>query len=102
MAPCSQHMGLSGMISNSASRLAYSGQSPTGSLEHERDLQVNPEVNDLVVLKLHLLVLDPGALDVLDGLAGPPDPIPDRVVEAVRGFGADLDDLGNGHEVLLL
>jgi hypothetical protein len=73
----------------------------SGLLEHERHLEVDPVVDDVAVLHFHLLALDPGAFDVLDGLGSLPDPCLDRGLEALRGFSADFDDLGDGHGFLL-
>src|SRR6186997_838248 len=87
--------------SGKRARLPPSGGRAARSIDHEGDLEVDPVVDDLVVLDFNLLVADPGALDVLDGLAGALDPFPDCSFEALGRFGADFDDLGNGHGVPL-
>src|SRR5215471_1581850 len=58
---------------------------PTLFLEDERHLHVHAILDDLSTVDLQLLLLDPDALDVLQGLAGAGDPDVDGVLEALRG-----------------
>ena len=55
-------------------------------VEHEADLEVDPVLGDLAVVHGHLLLLHPGAADVVNGLACLRDSGVDCVLEAfVRG-----------------
>ena len=73
-------------------------QRPPGSVfEDVGDLQVHQVVLDLAALELDPLVLDPGGGDVAQGLGGPLEALPDRVLEALgRGRGY-LGNGGDGH-----
>jgi|GEM_PF-2680342 len=68
--------------------------------EDERHLHVHPELRDLPALDLHLLLLDPGALDVLQSHFRARDPDAKGVFEALRGRGRDLRDFCDCHSLL--
>ena len=56
---------------------------PDSIVQDERDLHVDLILRDLVVLDRDPHLLDPGALDVPQGLGGPLDALLDGVLEAL-------------------
>src|ERR1700693_3663945 len=72
----------------------------TSVFEDERHLHVHPILRDLSALDLHFLLLDPGALDVLQSLVRARDPDAKGVFEALRARGRDLRDLCDCHSLL--
>src|SRR5690606_35135673 len=73
------------------------GATGPGSVEPERHLHVHAVERHGVVAHDDLLLLDPGALDVVHCLARLGDAGLHGVVEPGRRIGADLDGLGYGH-----
>lgn len=51
------------------------------SLDHERDVHVDVVPDDFPILDHDLLLLDPRTLDVVDGLTGLGDTVPDCLLE---------------------
>src|SRR5688572_27808137 len=73
------------------------GRSPA-SVDDEADAQVHPPLGDGAVrAALDLGLVDPGALDVLDGLGALAQARLDCVFDAFAGRRIELDDLGDGH-----
>src|SRR6056297_1334012 len=70
--------------------LSVTGRVRLFIIHKEADLHGHPVLGDLVVLHDDLLLLDPGRLDVVDGLARPGDAVVDRVFEALFRIGHDL------------
>src|SRR5690606_39128642 len=83
-------------------RLPFSNRSRSLVVQHERDLHVHAPLGDFVVFDFGVLLVDPYALNVLDGLRGTLEAFLYRVFEALRRRGRELDDLCNGHGGLLL
>src|SRR3954469_4259537 len=71
---------------------------PGSLVQDERDLHVDLILRDLVVLDRDPHLLDPGALDVPQGPGGPLDALLNGVLEALARRGAQLGDLGDGHD----
>jgi len=76
-------------------------RSPGLPLEDERYLEVHAVAADLAALDGDLLLLDPRASDVLQGLIGPGDSEGDCIFEALAGLGRDLGDSRDAHGLLL-
>src|SRR5438477_5506403 len=76
---------------------AGSQPAPRLILEDEGDLHVHPVLRDLPAFDPQLLLLDPGALHVLEGLVRSLDADPGGILEAFRGRGGDLGDACDGH-----
>jgi predicted AlkP superfamily pyrophosphatase or phosphodiesterase len=71
-------------------------------VEHEGHFQGDAEFLDLaVVAAFDLLALDPGALDVLQGLVGAGDAVFDGIFETAAGGCDDFRYTCNGHKRLL-
>src|SRR5829696_7841308 len=71
---------------------------PSGSIvEDEGNLHIHLVFGDLIVVDRDAHLLDPGALDVAQGLGGAVDPLMDGILEALVGRGTQLSDLGDGH-----
>jgi hypothetical protein len=51
--------------------------------------------NLTVLIDDHILILDPGGFDVLQGLGGTLDALLEGIVEALGGSGFDLGDSGD-------
>src|SRR4029079_8191376 len=72
----------------------------TGSIEDEIDAHVDAPLGDLArCVGLHLDVVDPGTLDVVDRLRGALQTVADRVLDALRRRRTDFDDLGDAHDL---
>src|SRR6185437_7286426 len=68
------------------------------SIDFEVDAHVHPPFfHAAVLVGGNLDVVDPGALDVLDGLAGLLQPVPHRIFDPLGGRCTQFDDLGDGH-----
>src|SRR5688572_33495142 len=70
---------------------------PTSILEDECHLHVHAILGDLPLLDLRLLLLDPGALDVSQGLVSTLYPNANGVIEALGGCRPDLGDFCDCH-----
>src|SRR5688572_21139255 len=68
--------------------------------EDEGHLHVDPIGRDLAVLDDDLLLLNPGALDVLQRLGSAGYPLLDRVLKALVRRRGDFGDTGDGHGFL--
>src|SRR6185437_2790770 len=70
----------------------------SASIDFEVDAHVHPPLfHAAVLVGGNLDVIDPGALDVLDRLAGFLQPVPHRILDALGGRCTQFDDLGDGH-----
>src|SRR5882672_10652994 len=66
-------------------------------LQHEGQLQDHAIADDLALVDHDRLLLHPGAPDLIDGRGRALDADLHGLVEALRGLGADLGDLGYGY-----
>lgn len=67
------------------------------SIQHKRHFQIHAIHGDLPVFDHDMLLLYPGRFDAVDGLGCFGYSLDDGIFEIIGRFGADLDDLGNGH-----
>jgi hypothetical protein len=68
------------------------------SVQDECDLQVHTVHHDLAILNHHLLFLDPGAFDVVNGLGSPGDATLNGILKTFGRLATDLDNLRDGHK----
>ena len=69
--------------------------------DHEGHVHVDAVFLDLAALNDDLLLLDPGALDLIDAVGGTRHTGENRVLKALGAGCADFNDLGYGHGFLL-
>ena len=62
--------------------------------QDETDLHIDPILGDLAVADHDLLLLDPGALDVPQGLVGPGDPLGDLTRQRYQAAAKALGEAG--------
>ena len=78
------------------------GRSVVDLTDHEGHVHVDPVFLDLAAFDNDLLLLDPGAAHLIDGVGRAGDAGEDRVLEALVAGRTDFNDLGHAHGMLLV